>query len=29
MGSIDILGNPMGLIRSYGEGFKDLYDMPA
>jgi len=28
IGSIEILGNPMGLIRQVGEGFYDLYDMP-
>jgi hypothetical protein len=28
IGSIEILGNPMGLIRQVGEGFYDLIDMP-
>jgi vacuolar protein sorting-associated protein 13A/C len=28
IGSMDILGDPMGLIRNVGGGFQDLYEMP-
>lgn len=29
IGSMDILGNPIGLIRNVGNGFQDLWEMPA
>lgn len=28
IGSIEILGNPLGLVKNIGDGFYDLIDMP-